>query len=80
MAGTTVGAVAQALSSLSTLASKVFSYLHGDDTKQQEDTKADADKWVQEFSKALYAGDIEHANAALDQLRRLRDKAVAAKS
>lgn len=74
-----VAAVAQAVSSVFTFASQLFRYNHGTDTKEEERTKAEADKWVQEFSQALQSGDIEHANSALDQLRKLRDKAVAAK-
>ena len=56
---------------------QVLGRLWGTQTRANAQAEEEIDEQEHAFDKALQRGDLAAANAAIDQLRRLRDKAAA---
>lgn len=69
--------VFEAIEAVATGATKVFDWLTGGRTKEENSLRAEADKWRGEFERAMAGKDYQHANFALAHLRRIHSEAMA---
>lgn len=56
---------------------KVFDWKTGGRTKDENTLRDEADHWKEEYDKAMAGRDYQHATFAMQQLRKVRDKARA---
>lgn len=66
-----------ALKSMADAFLKVFDWKTGGRTKDENTLRDEADHWKEEYDKAMAGRDYQHATFAMQQLRRVRDKARA---
>ena len=69
-----------AVSGVSALASQLFRYIKGDKTRDQIKQEETIDEAEQAFREALRLGNLPAANAAIDRLWELRNKAAATRA
>lgn len=68
---------AEAIAGLAELSKQVLTWATGGRTKSANVLRDEADHWKEEYDKAMAAGDFQTGTFAMQQLRRVRDKARA---
>ena len=66
-----------ALDGLVRLGKGVFDWATGGRSRDENTLRDEADHWKEEYDKAMADRDYQHATFAMQQLRRVRDKARA---